>query len=63
MLQTLLAKVIGTQNERDLKKLRPVVAQINAFEPSIQGLSDEALRGKTGEFRTRLANGETLDDL
>jgi preprotein translocase subunit SecA len=63
MLQTLLAKVVGTQNERDLKRLRPLVAQINALEPSIQVLSDEQLRGRTAEFRTRIANGETLDDL
>jgi len=63
MLQTFLAKVIGTQNERDLKKLRPIVAQVNALEDSITPLSDEALRGKTAEFRARIANGETLDDL
>src|SRR5881227_2846753 len=63
MLQTLLAKVIGTQNERDLKKLRPLVGEINALEPTIQTLSDEQLRGKTAEFRQRLASGETLDDL
>src|SRR5205085_5924648 len=63
MLQTILAKVIGTQNERDLKKLRPIVAQVNALEDSIKPLSDEALRGKTAEFRARLANGEALDDL
>src|SRR4051812_26716663 len=63
MLQTLLAKVIGTQNERDLKKLRPIVAEVGALEPSIAALSDEQLRGKTVEFRNRVANGETLDDL
>ena len=63
MIQTFLAKVIGTQNERDLKKLRPVVETVNALEPSIQSLSDEQLRGKTVEFRERLAQGETLDDL
>src|SRR6187401_2452591 len=63
MLQTILAKVIGTQNERDLKKLRPIVAQVNALEGSIKPLSDEALRGKTAEFRARIANGELLDDL
>ncbi len=63
MLQTLLAKVIGTQNERDLKKLRPIVGEVGALEPSITALSDEQLRGKTVEFRSRLANGETLDDL
>src|SRR6476659_9329789 len=63
MLQTILAKVIGTQNERDLKKLRPIVAEVNAFEPAIKALSDEHLRGKTAELRKRLADGETLDDL
>src|SRR6476646_2421156 len=63
MLQTFLAKVIGTQNERDLKKLRPLVGEINALEPTIQPLSDEQLRGKTAEFKQRLAAGETLDDL
>src|SRR6266581_552849 len=63
MIQKLLAKLFGTQNDRELKKLRPLVAQINALEPSIQPLSDDALRGKTIEFRQRLANGETLNDL
>src|SRR5947207_821083 len=63
MIQQLLAKVVGTQNERELKKLRPLVAQINALEPSVQPLSDDALRAKTVEFKQRVANGETLDDL
>src|SRR4026208_1830354 len=63
IVDTLLAKVIGTQNERDLKRLRPYVAAINAKEPEIQQLSDEELRGKTAEFRTRVSNGEALDDL
>ena len=63
IVDTLLAKVIGTQNERDLKRLRPMVAEISAKEPEIEVLSDEQLRGKTEEFRHRLAGGETLDDL
>src|SRR5712671_1818593 len=63
IVDTLLAKVIGTQNERDLKRLRPFVAAINAKEPETEKLSDEELRRKTAEFRQRLANGETLDDL
>src|SRR5437763_173073 len=63
MLDTLLAKVVGTQNERELKRLRPIVAQVNALEASVQALSDEQLRGKTIEFRQRSANGETLDEL
>src|SRR5882672_10960106 len=63
MLDTLLAKVVGTQNDRELKRLRPIVAEVNALEPTIQALSDAQLRGKTAEFRDRFARGETLDDL
>src|SRR6185436_4008765 len=63
IVDTLLAKVIGTQNERDLKRLRPYVAAINAKEPEIQKLSDEQLRAKTVDFRARFANGEALDDI
>jgi preprotein translocase subunit SecA len=63
MIGQLLAKVIGTQNERELKRLRPAVGDINALEPSIQPLTDEQLRGKTEEFRKRLAEGTVLDDL
>ncbi|HYI06224.1 MAG TPA: preprotein translocase subunit SecA, partial [Reyranella sp.] len=63
MINTVLAKVFGTQNERELKKLSPAVAGINHFEPLLQKLSDEQLRAKTAEFRGRLAAGETIDDL
>src|SRR5882672_10123581 len=63
MLDTILAKVVGTQNDRELKRLRPIVAQVNAFEPAIKALSDEQLRGKTAEFRQRVADGESLDEL
>src|SRR5215208_6691379 len=63
MIQKLLAKVIGTQNDRELKRLYPLVGEINALEPTIQVLSDDQLRAKTQEFRDRLAGGETLDDL
>src|SRR5262252_5332125 len=55
MIDRVLAKVFGTQHERDIKKLLPRVQRINALEPSIKALSDEALRGKTAEFRARLA--------
>jgi preprotein translocase subunit SecA len=54
MLDTLLAKVVGTQNERELKRLRPLVGQVNALEPSVKELRDEQLRAKTAEFRQRL---------
>jgi preprotein translocase subunit SecA len=63
MIQKLLAKVIGTQNERELKRLYPLVGEINALEPTTQALSDEQLRAKTHEFRERIAAGDTLDDL
>jgi preprotein translocase subunit SecA len=63
IVDTILAKVFGTQNERDLKRLRPMVAVVNAREAEIQVLSDEQLREKTPAFRQRLAAGETLDDL
>jgi preprotein translocase subunit SecA len=63
MLGTLLAKVFGTQNERELKKIRPIVEAINALEPSVQALSDAQLRDKTAEFRQRVASGAALDDL
>ncbi|MGH9146211.1 MAG: preprotein translocase subunit SecA, partial [Vicinamibacterales bacterium] len=63
MLGTLLAKVIGTQNERELKRVYPLVGQISALESQIQPLSDDQLREKTAEFRARVAQGATLDDL
>ena len=63
VLDTLLAKVIGTQNERELKRMQPYVARINALEPSTQQLTDAELRGKTAEFRERVARGEDLDDI
>ncbi|BAQ18711.1 preprotein translocase subunit SecA [Methyloceanibacter caenitepidi] len=56
-------KVFGSSNDRKLKKYDPVVAAINALEPEVSALSDEALRARTDEFRKRLAGGETLDDL
>ena len=63
MIGQLLAKVIGTQNERELKRMYPRVAEIGALEPQITALTDEQLRARTGEFRTRIADGETVDDL
>jgi preprotein translocase subunit SecA len=63
MIGQLLAKVVGTQNEREIKRLRPRVAEINSLEPSIQILSDEQLRQKTTEFRERVASGTSIDEL
>ena len=58
-----LGKVFGTSNERQLKKLRPLVARINALEPQIKAMTDAELKAKTAEFKLRLDNGATLDDL
>src|SRR5438067_5015386 len=63
MLGQILTKVIGTQNEREIKRLRPRVAEISALKPLIQPLTDEQLRGKTEEFRKRVAAGESIADL
>ncbi len=63
MLRKLAKAVFGDPNERELKRHREVVERINALEPHMERLSDEALRAKTDEFRRRLREGETLDDL
>jgi preprotein translocase subunit SecA len=63
MIGDVLKKIFGSQNERNLKRIAPLVDDINQFEPEIRKLSDLDLRGKTAEFKQRLANGEELDDL
>jgi preprotein translocase subunit SecA len=63
MINQVLTKIFGSQHERDVKKMLPDVAAINAMEPEIQALSDEGLRAKTVELRQQLAGGATLDDL
>src|SRR2546430_15995807 len=62
-VEIVLAKVFGSHNDRELKKIRPLVDVISSKEPEIQALSDDQLRAKTEEFRHRFASGETLDDL
>jgi preprotein translocase subunit SecA len=59
----LLSMLIGDPNEKELKRLQPTVGAINALEPAVQELSDDELAAKTPEFRARLEEGETLDDL
>ena len=58
-----LVKIFGSKYERDLKALKPYLEKTNNFEPQIQTLSDEKLAAKTGEFRKRLAGGESLEDI
>jgi preprotein translocase subunit SecA len=63
MLDAVLAKVFGTKHERELKAMRPLIAAINDLEPQFQSLSDAELAAKTPEFKQRLANGASLDDI
>jgi preprotein translocase subunit SecA len=63
MFNRILTGIFGSRNERLLRQMNKTVAKINAFEPGLQALSDEELRGKTDAFKQRLAAGEALDDL
>ncbi|MDA8134626.1 MAG: preprotein translocase subunit SecA [Desulfobacteraceae bacterium] len=63
MVLNFLTKIFGTSNDRILKKLQPIVQEINAAEPQIKLLSDEQMRQKTLEFKEQLSNGESLDGL
>ena len=63
MFAAIARAVFGTSNDRSLKAYQRRVPQINALEPAMEALSDEALRAKTAEFRERLADGATLDEL
>ena len=63
MISGILTKVFGSRNDRLLKTYDRNVERINAFEPKVAPLSDEALKAKTSEFRQRLAKGEALDEL
>jgi len=63
MLNAILSKIIGTRNERVLKRLSLVVDEINSLEEEVSKLSDDELMAKTDEFRGRLASGESLDDI
>jgi len=63
MFKKMFEKIIGTYSERELKRIEPIVERIEALEPEMKALSDEELKAKTPEFKERLANGETLDDI
>ena len=63
MFSSLLTKIFGSSNEREIKRLRKVVATINALEPQFESLTDEELKAKTAEFKSRLGNNETLNDI
>ena len=63
MISKTITKVFGSKHDRDLKRLQPLVDGINALEPELEALSDDQLRARTGEARTRLDQGAGLDDL
>lgn len=63
MIGKLIKKVVGSKNDRDLKKMQPLVEQINSLDPKFEALNDEQLQAKTNEFRQRLANDESLEQL
>jgi len=58
-----MTKIFGSRNDRILKSMQPIVDQVNPLEPAVKTLSDEKLRAKTEEFRSRLAKGETVEDV
>ncbi|MDD2524484.1 MAG: preprotein translocase subunit SecA, partial [Endomicrobiaceae bacterium] len=63
MIKSLIGAIFGSQNERDIKKIKPIVDQINSFESAIEKLSDDELKLKTQEFKKRLSEGAVLDSL
>ena len=59
----LLTKIFGSSNGRSLKRIEPIVNKIESYDETMQKLSDEQLKAKTDEFKKRLKEGETLDDI
>jgi preprotein translocase subunit SecA len=63
MIGSLIKKIVGSKNERELKRIRPLVYQINQLETEVSSLSDDQLRAKTSEFKERIKQGELLDQI
>ena len=63
MIQWFVKKILGSKNQREVKRLWPIVEKVNRIEAEYQGLRDEDLVAKTAEFKERFSKGETLDDL
>ncbi len=63
MVGNLIKKIVGSKNERELRRIQPIVERINSLEPRMMALSDHGLRAKTGEFKERIQKGEGLDEL
>lgn len=63
MISYILKKIIGTKNERELRRIQPILQRVNSYEPEISKLTNDQLKGKTAEFKQKLEQGATLDDL
>src|SRR4030043_2253818 len=63
MLGSIIRKIVGSKNERELKRIQPLVQRINDQESKIQPLSDDQLRARTGEFKERIDRGESLEEI
>jgi len=63
MIGSLIKKIVGSKNERELKRIQPLVDQINQWEPKVSPLSEDQLRGKTVQFKERLERGETIEEI
>ncbi|MDO9349812.1 MAG: preprotein translocase subunit SecA, partial [Deltaproteobacteria bacterium] len=63
MLGSIIRKIVGSKNERELKRIQPLVQRINDQESKIQPLSDDQLRARTGEFKVRIDRGESLEEI
>lgn len=63
MIGSLIKKVVGSKNERELKRIKPIVQRVNQLEAGVSPLSDEELRAKTGQFKERVGQGESLDEI
>ena len=63
MFGEILKKIVGSKNDRELKRIRPMVDQINDFEQRVSPLTDDQLRAKTAEFKERIGKGESLDEI
>jgi len=63
MIGSLIKKIVGSKNERELKRIRPLVYQISQMEAKVSPLSDDQLRAKTSEFKERIERGESVDEI
>jgi preprotein translocase subunit SecA len=63
MIGSLIKKIVGSKNERELRRIQPLVDQINQWEPKVSPLSDDQLRAKTGQFKERIEKGESIEEI